>query len=162
MQKADAIRHKRNRENQRKCWQLLRTIIHGNKTSGGISHVLIPLPPDINTPKEQTPPQRIQTKQDMDNVLIDRNIDHFAQAHGTPFTISPLLDLFGTDGCTEAALSVLDGNIPTTVPHYSKLILQEILFSQTANTKTYNGQTLKPSTQPTKESIRFDHGGRRL
>jgi hypothetical protein len=120
MQKADAIRHKHNREKQQKCWQLLRTIIHGNKTSGGISHVLIPLPPDINTPQEPTPPQRIQTKQDMDNVLIDRNIDHFAQAHGTPFTIPPLLDLFGTDGCTEAALSVLDGNIPTTVPHYSK------------------------------------------
>jgi hypothetical protein len=122
MQKADAVRHKRNREQQRKCWQLLRTIIHGQRTSGGISHVLIPLPPNLNTHNIAPPPQRIQTKHEMDTVLLDRNIDHFAQAHGTPFTISPLLEIFGTDGCTQAALSILDGHIPQIVPHYSKLI----------------------------------------
>jgi hypothetical protein len=97
MQKADAVRHKRNREQQRKCWQLLRTIIHGQRTSGGISHVLITLPSNPNPHNIAPPPQCIQTKHDMDRVLLDRNIDHFSQAHGTPFTISPLLEIFGTD-----------------------------------------------------------------
>jgi hypothetical protein len=126
MQKTDAIRHKRNREQQRKCWQLLRTIIHGQKTSGDISYVLIPVPPNPDTPNINPTPRRIQTKPQMDKVLLDRNINHFSQSYGTPFTISPLLEVFGTDGCTEAALSIFDGQIPAVVPHYSKLILQEM------------------------------------
>jgi hypothetical protein len=35
---ANALRLKINREQQRKCWKLLRSIISGEKTTGGISH----------------------------------------------------------------------------------------------------------------------------
>jgi hypothetical protein len=59
MTQARAIRIKINREHQRKCWKLLRNMIHGQKTAGGISHILIPTAsndPEIQDP----PPQRVQ------------------------------------------------------------------------------------------------------
>jgi hypothetical protein len=117
---ADALRLKINREQQRKCWKILRNIIHGDKTTGGISHVLIPSPTNQMPNK---PPSRIQGKNDLDPTLLHRNIDHFSQAHGTPFTISPLLDMIGEDGCTQAALDILNGNIPSQIEKYSNIIL---------------------------------------
>jgi hypothetical protein len=111
MTQAQAIRIKINRERQRRCWKLLRNIIHGHKTAGGLSHILIP-----NTTNDPTfpdpPPRRIQIKQELDPVLLTRNINHFRQAHGTPFTIQPLLNIFGSDGCNDAAIAAINGNIP--------------------------------------------------
>jgi hypothetical protein len=121
MTKANAIRQKRNRENQRRCWQLLRTIILGHKTAGGISHVLLP-----NTQNESIPPERIQIKTVLDPVLLDRNVSHFAQAHNTPFTIQPILQLFGHDECTQDALNALNGIIPTNISKHSQLLLQHM------------------------------------
>jgi hypothetical protein len=48
MTKAKALQKKLYRKQQRRCWQLLRNIIHGSKTAGGISHVLSPIPNDPN------------------------------------------------------------------------------------------------------------------
>jgi hypothetical protein len=60
MTKAKALQHKLYREQQRRCWQLLRNIIHGSKTAGGISHVLIPIP---NDPNDVNAIQKYESKQ---------------------------------------------------------------------------------------------------
>jgi hypothetical protein len=118
---AQAVRQKINRDHQRRCWQLLRTMIHGSRTAGGISHVLIP-----TTDPTNTPPTRIQLKHILDPVLLDRNISHFSQAHKTPFTIQPILHIFGENGCTQEALDALNGNIPRNITKHSKILLQNM------------------------------------
>jgi hypothetical protein len=125
MSHARAIRIKINREHQRKCWKLMRNMIHGQKTAGGISHILIPT--TSNDPEIlELPPQRIQTTNELNPILLTRNIDHVSQAHGTPFTLQPILQLFGSDGCTNEALAALDGDIPTNISRHSKILLQHM------------------------------------
>jgi hypothetical protein len=85
------------------------------KTAGSISHVLIPIPPNPNIPNEDTQYKRIQTKPEMDFTLLTQNINHFAQADGSPFTQQPLLDIIGDDGCALGALQILEGNIPNNL-----------------------------------------------
>ena len=73
-------------------------------TRSGISHLLLP-DKDANGSstnnvdqatswKSETCPQEILDK------LLERNITHFGQAQGYPFTTSPLYDKFGYDGMT--------------------------------------------------------------
>jgi hypothetical protein len=123
MTQANAIRQKINREHQRRCWQLLRTIIHGSKTAEGISHVLLP---NANDPNSTETPTRIQIKHVLDPLLLDRNISHFSQAHITPFTTQPILQLFGHNGCTQAAIDAINGKIPINITKHSKLLLQHM------------------------------------
>jgi hypothetical protein len=99
----------------------LRTIIHGSKTAGGISHVLIP-----STDPTNNSPTRIQLTQLLDPLLLKRNISHFSQAHQTPFTIQPILRIFGENGCTQEALDALNGNIPNNITKHSKIMLQHM------------------------------------
>jgi hypothetical protein len=113
-----------NREHQRRCWKLSRNIIHGHKTAGGISHVLIPITP--NDPNNDSPPHHIQIKQELDPVLLTLNIIHFCQAHGTPFTIQPILEIFGKDGCTDAAMAAINGDIPTNISKHSNMLIQHM------------------------------------
>jgi hypothetical protein len=80
----------------------------------------------VASPINNQQPTRIQGKAVLDPVLLNRNIDHFAQANGTPFTVSPLLDLIGEDGCTQAALDILDETIPDNIDKYSTTILKQI------------------------------------
>jgi hypothetical protein len=115
MTEAKALLHKIYREQQRRCWTLLRSIIHGNKTSGGISHILTPILTDPTIPNENPQYNRIQTKTDMDSTLLTQNVQHFAQADGIPFTRQPLLDIVGDDGCALGALQILEGNIPDNI-----------------------------------------------
>ena len=53
---------------------------------GGISHILIPADTDINSSniKLITDPTEVESR------IINRNITHFGQAHGTPFTQPPM------------------------------------------------------------------------
>jgi hypothetical protein len=53
----------------------------------------------------------------LDPTLLDRNIEHFAQADGTPFTTATLVDLIGDDGCSQQALKILQGEVPTLLPN---------------------------------------------
>jgi hypothetical protein len=117
LSKAKAVQCKRNREQQQKCWRKLQLFKQDQRSPGGISHVLI----RTNEPT----PRRINDKQEIDEVLLHRNIDHFQQAQGTPFTISPLLDIIGHDGCSKEALEILEGNIPNQIPTTAKKILQQ-------------------------------------
>jgi hypothetical protein len=150
LKKSKALQLRIARERQRQCWASLRTLTKGNKTAGGISHVLIQttIPssttmnqttmndnPNATTHQEQSPQhpqpmqttiQRIQTKNELDNALLNRNIKHFAQAQGTPFTIPPLSTTLGFAGCNDAAQRILNGTIPSNLTKHTKMILTHL------------------------------------
>jgi hypothetical protein len=62
----------------------------------------------------------------LDPTLLHRNISHFSQADGTPFTTELLIDLIGEDGCSNKALEILEGNVPSSLQKYPKLLLSEM------------------------------------
>jgi hypothetical protein len=70
--------------------------------------------------------RKVQSKPELDTVLLKQNIKHFSQAHRTPFTVSPLIDIVCEDGCTDQALQIREGNIPDRLPKYSQLLLQKL------------------------------------
>lgn len=119
--KAEAIRQLANKERQSRCWRTFKLLRQGKNGQGGITHLLVPSKQPDNDSF-----QRIFDKTEVDNTLLDRNIDHFAQADGTPFTTSPLLDLLGEDGCSDAAMDILEGIVPTHLPKYPKLLLTKL------------------------------------
>lgn len=129
LKQSEAVRIRIARERQRQCWATLRSLTQGTKTSGGISYILIPItshtinPITGKTTITISSYDRIQTKSELDIALLNRNIHHFAQAAGTPFTTSPLSDLFGFDGCNEAAEQILRGTIPSNITKHTKMIL---------------------------------------
>jgi hypothetical protein len=91
---------------------------HG-RSQGGLTHILIPQA-DSDTF------QRVYEKEHIDESLLHRNIEHFSQADGTPFTTSPLIDIVGEDGCSPTALQILEGKIPPGLPNITTLLLQKL------------------------------------
>jgi hypothetical protein len=83
---AQTIRHIQSAERRQNCWRTFKLLRKGPQTSGGISHVLIP---SATNPSSLT---SVHTKQELDKTLIDRNIQHFQQAHGTPFTTTEIIE----------------------------------------------------------------------
>lgn len=78
----------------------------------GILHVQVPdkdeagektnNPLKAKTWRDETEPQRVE------DIILNRNIEDFSQAKGTPFTISPLLDAFEFTDTTAQAENLLD------------------------------------------------------
>jgi hypothetical protein len=96
----------------------------GPQKTGRISHVIVP---------SQVDPTKhicIHTKPELDKTLIDRNINHFKQAHGTPFATKELTDYIGEDGCTKSVDQILLGNVRPNLPKYVHLILQQFRSSR--------------------------------
>jgi hypothetical protein len=65
----------------------------------------IPLRPDTD-PKQCNDWQIIDVPSEIVNQLKKRNQLHFGQAHGTPFTVPPLLDQLGFTGNCEYATQI--------------------------------------------------------
>jgi hypothetical protein len=81
-------------EKCKQCWRTLKLLRQGPQSSGGISHVLIP----SSSNDGNLLYQRIQSKDELDRVLLPRNILHFKQAQGTPLTGTTLTEYVGDDG----------------------------------------------------------------
>jgi hypothetical protein len=116
--KSEAVRQLANRERQVRCWKTFKNLIQG-KSQGGITHILIPN-------SDMTTFLRVKEKDEIDESLLHRNIEHFSQADGTPFTTSPLLDIAGEEGCSPTALQILEGHIPQGLPQITTLLLQKL------------------------------------
>ena len=78
------------------------SVLLGKTKSAGIQRLLIP------TDKEGEC-ESIFDPEDISKQLIQRNRNHFGQAHGTPFTCSPLSDLMGWDATGDVAEGILNG-----------------------------------------------------
>ncbi len=82
------------------------------QTRKGVSRIEIALHPEID-PKNCTEWQQIDVPSEILKHLQERNQKHFAQAHGTPFTIPPLSSDLGFDGNTRAGIEILQGTYDT-------------------------------------------------
>jgi hypothetical protein len=100
---ANAINSIMKAESQRNSWSRIRRCMGKGKKSG-LTHILIEM--------EDGTTECITEKEEMENKIIDRNISHFSQADGSPFTVSPLIDLLGRYGTSEEARQLLDGEFP--------------------------------------------------
>jgi hypothetical protein len=125
LSQAKAIQQKLSKEKQNRWWRNFRNAIHGEQTQGGLSAVIITSPnkDPITQLQNET---YVNNTHLMNETLLSRNIKHFSQSHGTPFTISPLLDIVGSNGCSKLALEILEGNIPTNIPKNALLQFQEM------------------------------------
>jgi hypothetical protein len=80
-----------------------------SSTRDSITRVEIPSNPS-DDPKTCTQWKVVDVPSEVLEVLQKRNRIHFGQAHGTPFTVKPLVGYFGYSGCTLAGRQVLNGN----------------------------------------------------
>jgi hypothetical protein len=110
-------------EQKRFCWNTFKLLRIGPQSSVGFTHILLP---DGNNPNKYT---QIQTKSLLDSFLLQRNIDHFQQASGTPFTTPDLIAYTGEDGCHENTTDILIGTVRNDLPKYVKLLLQQFKSS---------------------------------
>ena len=95
---AVAIKAIANREQRSRCFAKFRRLTKPKHQTGGLSHIIIQTRDENGT---VTGTKRIQEQEEMDEILYQRNVQHFAQAEGTPFTLSPTVDLVRYDGNTE-------------------------------------------------------------
>jgi hypothetical protein len=96
---AKILEQMRNKERQAKRWKRIH-FLQGNNLKGQFSQVEVPttwpstedefLQNDIENPRTCTDWKTIDDPSEMEFYLQMRNRRHFGQAHGTPFTVSPL------------------------------------------------------------------------
>jgi hypothetical protein len=103
--------------NQQQIFKRLRNMFNPS-SSGGLSYILVPkdftadkFPYD---PKEITAWEQIHDPEMIQTLVQRRNITHFGQAHGTPFTKAPLTAI-NWQADTMEAQEILEGSIPTTL-----------------------------------------------
>ena len=89
-------------------FSLIRRLLGKTKT-GGIQSLLVPTGEVDN--EGQPTYERLVDQQQIEQRLLERNRQHFAQAKGTPFTTSPLYSLFGWHGTGKYADKVLNGKL---------------------------------------------------
>jgi len=83
---------------------LLRGFRHHTKpkSSGGLSYVTTSNGPD-------QPPTIIIDRDELDDTLLEYSRNHFAKAHGSPFTVEPLNRFLQYDGLTPLGNQILHG-----------------------------------------------------
>jgi hypothetical protein len=96
-------------------------------TRGGLSYVMVP----ENSNPEDYPydPEKVKNwemihdQQRLQEFLLKRNIVHFQQAHGTPFTTEPLVKLDWNASSSEAN-AILHGQIPTEFQNSNPYVME--------------------------------------
>jgi hypothetical protein len=93
----------------------LRSIIKPTQ-SGGLSYVIVPkdfspdqYPYDPDGVREW---EQVHDANDLQEYIQKRNITHFGQAHGTPFTILPLAEQINWSATSKAAEDLIHGMVP--------------------------------------------------
>jgi hypothetical protein len=102
------------------CFKKFHTFTKAPRTAGGLAYAL-----DLDSEGNYI---RIQQENELDEKLHQRNRLHFAQAHGTPFTIPPMSTNLSFSGVTPFGTAVLQGDYkPPEIPTAAELILTELV-----------------------------------
>jgi hypothetical protein len=120
-------------EAKKAMFKKLRNIIKPEDKSG-IKTIDVPaaqpteVDPAIAPATTQSNMRRISDPEEVENALIERNIKHFSQAKGTPFTTTEVIEIFGIDGNSEATDDLINGKIPNIshLPERVQQILRKI------------------------------------
>jgi hypothetical protein len=103
-------------QRQKQYFQRLKRIFKPT-TSGGLSYILVPKDFSANEypydPKEVKKWETIHDPAELETFIQKRNIQHFGQAQGSPFTIPPLNKLKWQANSIEAK-EIIEGSIPTS------------------------------------------------
>jgi hypothetical protein len=94
---------------------------HGKKSTGGISHVLLPIRTDDSTTYNY-----IQDKTQLNNIILQPNIAHFNQACNTPFAQQTMINILGENGYSDTSINILAGIVPHDIPKHPKLLLSQL------------------------------------
>ena len=83
--------------------------------------------------------------QDIEKTIIKKNIQHFGQAHDTPFNTKEFTDMFGIDGDSEVTEALLQGTLPniSRFPLEVQLILKKYKPESPPNHQ-YHGNKRRP------------------
>ena len=95
----------RQKENMNKLMQSLPKSGRKKKVSGPLTSVLVPLPKEGKDIEWYA----ITDGPTIEKVILKRNRRHFSQAGETPLATNEIVELFGPEGDTEFAQSILDG-----------------------------------------------------
>ena len=68
-----------------------------NQHSGGLSSILV----QSDAMDPQSPVKLITNPNEVEHLLLQRNITHFGQSQGTPFTTTPIIEQLGYQGTTD-------------------------------------------------------------
>ena len=91
--------------------------------SGGLPNILIQS--DANDP---TSPVRVVTDPtEVEQLLIKRNIKHFGQSQGTPFTTAPIIEHLGYRGNSPQVTKIINGENITHISDNTSPSVQAIL-----------------------------------
>lgn len=111
--KSKIIKRIRQAEEVRRMYLKIRFILQPSSESV-ITHIQIPA--DNLPPKQAREWTTITDPEDVTTALFTRNVNHFSAAHGSPFTVSPLLDDYDWSSTSENAHMTLAG-LPPTYPN---------------------------------------------
>jgi hypothetical protein len=85
----------------RKTFSQLKVQLKSSR-SNGITYIEVPdLDADGNStdnPDRAATWRKVTDPVEMEDILLERNMSHFGQAQGTPFTVAPIVDAIGYDG----------------------------------------------------------------
>lgn len=102
-------------------YKTIRRLNHPELMNGGLSYVI-----DVDSNGNEI---RIDNTDEMNKRRFDRNRLHFSQSHGTPCTTSPIIDILGENGTTDAAQQILLGDIPDDLPKPLEYLFQAMQSS---------------------------------
>ena len=105
--RAKVLRRLKKAEDIKELFKKIRHIRTKNDRRG-VTRIEIPKHPDVD-PKICKEWIQVDVPTEIVNHLQARNQKHFGQAHGTPFTVSPLLDHMGYRGEGPGTARILDG-----------------------------------------------------
>ena len=94
-----------------------------------MNYLEVPLDPNQN-PKDKncTEWRRVENVSEMNELLTERNKNHFHQAEGTPFTTNPIDNDLGHSGMTDKGEEVLNGtyNPPQEIDQTTKRLISNL------------------------------------
>jgi len=118
--KGKLIMHLLQAEQNCRCFAIIKNHLKP-RTPGGLTHLLVPDPDNQGNWKTLYQPEEIEA------VMHTQCQMHFAQAHGSPYTVPPLTDLLGTDSLTQFGEQLLLGTADLDtlqVSPHTKLLLK--------------------------------------
>jgi len=111
-------------EELRHCYAMVRSITKPQQ-KGGISHVKIP---NATTPNEITW-TTLYDPSELETAVLQQHRQHFSQATGTPFTVTPLRELINDECTSEYAIQILNGTANINdlpIDEYTKDLLTQL------------------------------------
>ncbi len=106
------LRRLQKAEDIKQLFQKLKVIRLSNQRQG-VTRIEIPLHPG-DDPKECQEWRQVDVPTEVLHQLQQRNRAHFGQAHGSPFTVAPLVDQLGFCGDGSGSEDILKGEFDTT------------------------------------------------